>query len=99
MSRVRFAAVPSIGKCGLCGAEMVRRTRQRDGHTFYGCSAFPECMHTIDDPDAPDDGEQDARMAARRLGLAGGGLLDAADDERDWDVGLTCDYGGIPGDR
>ena len=29
-----------------CGAEMVMRTRRRDGAQFFGCSRYPQCRHT-----------------------------------------------------
>jgi hypothetical protein len=29
-----------------CGAEMVMRTRRRDGARFFGCSRYPQCRHT-----------------------------------------------------
>lgn len=35
--------------CPVCGAELVVRTvkkGERQGHKFYGCSAYPKCHYT-----------------------------------------------------
>ncbi|WKX02546.1 type I DNA topoisomerase [Candidatus Mycoplasma mahonii] len=42
--------IPAGKKCSLCEEELIVRRNKRDGTKFFGCSAFPKCMHTEPDP-------------------------------------------------
>ena len=59
--------------CPRCGAEMVRRTAGKgrsQGQQFWGCSKFPKCRGSTNDPESPDGTAAPRRAVGLRGKLA-----------------------------
>jgi len=43
-------SIPAGKDCPKCGEPLIVRRNKKDNTKFFGCSNFPECVHTESDP-------------------------------------------------
>ena len=50
MQITRMMPAPAGKDCPKCGEQLIIRRNKREGTRFFGCSNYPECVHTEPDP-------------------------------------------------
>ncbi|MCK5866826.1 MAG: type I DNA topoisomerase [Mycoplasmataceae bacterium] len=50
MEITRMMPTPAGKECPKCGEQLIIRRNKKEGSRFFGCSNYPECVHTESDP-------------------------------------------------